>query len=250
MLARVTTTLDQTTVSEPRSTSKILLSAAGRGIFVWLTYALVGTLFSWICLGFTIGTLWKGENGGLAHAAHAGPIVFLLLLAFPQFWVTMIYFAGLPFLSVSLGHGMAVRAAIKRVLAEKVDVVIDWVMRVLWPLCEKLSAQGGLVKVRDVARAIDERIQSNSSGTLRWLLRRVSNIAKLPELLAGGEFLAQVRNQPEEARTKISTRLEDAMRARIEGSVFGALLMVLGITLLSAVLILLFWPPMNELGRR
>jgi hypothetical protein len=216
-----------------------LVKAAARGLTVFATYAVAGTLLSWICLVVTFRTLWSGGQFG----GHGGGIELVLLFMFPQTWATLLFLLGIPALSVGLGHAMGVRAAIKRALSEKTTLLVDWIMRVLWPLSEKLAAQSTAETVHDVASAINRRIEENSTGALRWLLRRVSAVLRLPAILASGEFLDRVRKQPNEARQDLSVRVSDQLRARVEGgSVFGALLIVMGATVLAALLILTVWP--------
>jgi hypothetical protein len=220
----------------------LLIKAAARGFGVWVTYIAVGTLFSWLCLAVSLGTIWRGEDGGLAHAAHAGPIVLLLLLLRPQFWATALFLFGFPSLAVVLGQGMGLRAALQRVLRAKVSLLSDTALRVVWPVCTKLTAQRGTGALRDMARAIDQSIQENSSGALRWLLRKVTSLARLPALLAGGEFIEQVRSQPEQARVQVRARIEAEVSARTQGGVFRALVMLLAGTALSTIAVLTAWP--------
>ena len=219
----------------------LLVKAAARGLATWVSYAIVGTLFSWACLAVSFSAIWRGSDG-IGHAAHAGAAVLILLLFMPQFWATMLYLVGIPAVSVVLGQGMGIRAALQRALREKSGMLSEAALRAVWPVCQKLAAQSGTNKLHDAARAIDQAIQNSTRGALRWLLRRVSNIAKLPALLAGGEFLERVRSQPDAAQSVVRTRIEDELRQRTQGSVFRTLWILLGVTALITVLILFAWP--------
>lgn len=204
----------------------LLAKAAARGIATWAFYAVAGLLFSLLCFAAAYGALWRGAAG-----SKLGPLV-----------VTLIYVVAIPALAIVSGQAMGLRAALQRVLREKSGALSELALRVIWPVCENVAARPVASTLSDVARAIDAAIQSHTTGAARWLLRKVTDAARLPALLAGGEFLARVRSEPDSAKDSVRTRIEDELRERTNGAVYLVLQILLGACLLLTVYLVIVRP--------
>ncbi|HEX7669565.1 MAG TPA: hypothetical protein VF395_08280, partial [Polyangiaceae bacterium] len=115
----------------------LVARAGARGFGVWGVYAAVGVLLNWLTFAVTFVPLWGSAD--LGHAGHAGPVALLLLLFFPQFWVSMAFLLGFPLLCVLAGQKMGLKAALQTVLRERSDALTEAALSLSWPICEKVQ---------------------------------------------------------------------------------------------------------------
>lgn len=218
-----------------------VVKAAGRGILGWVLYVALGTFFSWLQLALLGSTLFRDGAGTLERAGHAGASVLLVLCVMPQFWIALAYALALPVLYALLGQGVALRAALQSVLRERSAGLSELAVRAAFPVCERVAGEK-VVSVGAVARAPEQRIDELSAGAMRWLLKRATRAARLPALIAGTDFLAQVRSQPNEARQRLRGRVQSELEARAQGALHLPFLVLLTASLVVSFALRLTQP--------
>jgi hypothetical protein len=203
--------------------TKLLAKSAARAAAVLFTYGVVATLSSWIALGFAAGDLFNEVMvGGGRFAAHSGggggPLILVFLVIFlfmtPQGWVTLVYLAGFPLIGLLLGKQQAIRAAIHRVLREKITIISDLLLGFSMEVAGGIAQKPGAERAGSVARQLNKAVGAlQGSFFIRFLLRNVLKAIRVDELLLATDFVARVKTDPDGAREQLRAGIEPRLVA-------------------------------------
>jgi hypothetical protein len=201
---------------------KLFAKSAARAMGVLFVYVAVATLCSWVAFGFAARDIWyDAEVGGGRFLAHAGggggpfAIVILVLMLFtPPGLATLLYIAGFPFIALLLGKQQAIRAAIHRLVREKISILSDLVLGFAMEVAAGIAARPGVERAGSVARKLNQAVGAvQGSFFTRFLLRNVLKAIRVHELLIATDFVAHVKTDPDVAREHLRAGIEPRLIA-------------------------------------
>lgn len=212
---------------------KLIAKSAVYAAGVLVAYVIVGALFHWVAFWIAAGDIWSTLRAGPgpAHAPAAAVIWLVVLLFTPQGLVSVIYLLGMPVLCFFLGQRAALGAAVGRILREKRDALVDFVVGASMRVGAVAGATPGAERAGNVARRLRDSIEGmDASRTSRFILRSVFSAIRVPELLSTTDLVTRIKTDPDGARAELRAAVEPRIAELGGASSFRPLAFVLGFT--------------------